>query len=353
MRRGGLEFFDQPLKDRGELRIVIIGTSPDELEGLAVAVSGLPVIAPGFEDHPESVVALMHVGKFCDELACGVLRFIELSGADQGGGGIGSGNQFVITAGAEVLVIVQAIIRGLRDGERHVPRLLVLGETTALVFLSAAARAGVVSAWLVHNAPSNFIKKRAAMYLQLLGDRGLDEVLRGLDEDLAAETRQRGCRKVNCRGVLHAARYRRKPRGMPGLKDTACYRESFCCARKNCRTRNTPPSLRFLGPKVYLATVVVLVSVLRCGVTSLRTQQLQQLTGASPRTVQRWRAWWLRQVPLTPFWQVKRAEFTDPAEIEAGLPRSALERFQADGARERLILFLRFLAPLHGRVLSA
>jgi len=195
-------------------------------------------------------------------------------------------------------------------------------------------------------------KKGAAMYLQLLGDRGLDEVLRGLDEDVASQTRQRGCRKPDCRGVLHTARYRRKPRSMPGLKDTACYRESFYCARKNCRTRTTPPSLRFLGPKVYLATVVVLVSVLRSGATPMRARQLQHLTGASPRTVQRWRAWWLRQVPLTPFWQVKRAEFTDLCVVEAGLPRSALERFQA-GARERLILFLRFLAPLHGRVLSA
>lgn len=58
------------------------------------------------------------------------------------------------------------------------------------------------------------------MYLQLLGDRGLDEVLQGLDEDLAAQTRQKGCRKPNCRGLLHSARYRRKPRRRPQLKDS-------------------------------------------------------------------------------------------------------------------------------------
>jgi hypothetical protein len=112
-------------------------------------------------------------------------------------------------------------------------------------------------------------------------------------------------------------------------------------------------SLRFLGPKVYLATVVVLVSVLRCGITPMRTRELQQLTGASRRTVQRWRAWWLRTVPRTPRWQLRRAAFAQPASSESDLPRSALECFQADNARERLILFLRFLAPLHGTRLSA
>jgi hypothetical protein len=38
-------------------------------------------------------------------------------------------------------------------------------------------------------------------------------------------------------------------------------RLSFRCAVDGCRARTTPPSLRFLGPKVYLATVVVLVAI--------------------------------------------------------------------------------------------
>jgi hypothetical protein len=191
------------------------------------------------------------------------------------------------------------------------------------------------------------------MYLQLLGDRGLDAVLQGLDQELAQETRQRGCRNPKCRGVLHRARYRRKPRGIRGLKAKDCYRESFCCARKRCRSRTTPLSLRFLGPKVYLATVVVLVSVLRCGITAMRTQKLQQLSGASRRTVQRWRAWWLRTVPRTRWWQLRRSAFAQPASSESDLPRSALECFQADNGRQRLILFLRFLAPLHATGVSA
>jgi hypothetical protein len=34
-------------------------------------------------------------------------------------------------------------------------------------------------------------------------------------------------------------------------------RFSFCCAVDGCRSRATPPSLRFLGPKVYIAAIVV------------------------------------------------------------------------------------------------
>jgi len=35
----------------------------------------------------------------------------------------------------------------------------------------------------------------------------------------------------------------------------------FCCAVDGCRSRATPPSLRFLGRKVYLAAIVVLVAI--------------------------------------------------------------------------------------------
>jgi hypothetical protein len=51
-----------------------------------------------------------------------------------------------------------------------------------------------------------------------------------------------------------------------------------------------PPSLRFLGRKVYLATIVVLVSVTRHGVTKPRIRQLAAAVGVDRRTVARWRA---------------------------------------------------------------
>ena len=121
-------------------------------------------------------------------------------------------------------------------------------------------------------------------------------LLLNADRELAAETRARGCR---CGGRLHSARYRRKPRrGLPEeLRDEYRWRESLCCDR--CRKRTTPPSLRFLGRRVYLAALVVLVSAMTGGVTAGRAARMEALVGVSLRTLQRWRAWWLRTFPRT------------------------------------------------------
>ena len=87
------------------------------------------------------------------------------------------------------------------------------------------------------------------MYQTLLRDASFFELLLRFDDDLAAAVRQAGCGV--CGGVLHSARYRRKPRGGPaGLGAEHALRQSFCCAAEGCRRRATPPSLRFLGRKV-------------------------------------------------------------------------------------------------------
>ncbi len=190
------------------------------------------------------------------------------------------------------------------------------------------------------------------MYLDLLGDRKLDELLERLDQREAHAVRAGGCREAGCTGQLHAARYPRKPCGPQARRTEKTYRESFCCARRDCRARMTPASLRFLGRKVYLASVVVLISILRCGATPKRVQRLRELSGASARTIQRWRAWWVKEVPRTPLWRVMRAAFVAPDQAERDLPLSALECFTASDARERLVQFLRFLLPLTGGALS-
>jgi hypothetical protein len=53
----------------------------------------------------------------------------------------------------------------------------------------------------------------------------------------------------------------------------------------------TPPSSRFLGRKVYLATMVVLIAIMREGATAARMRRLSGLLGVDRRTVERWRAW--------------------------------------------------------------
>jgi hypothetical protein len=88
-----------------------------------------------------------------------------------------------------------------------------------------------------------------------------------IDKNLAQISRQKGC---PCGGHLHCAHYPRKPRGGgDDLPEQYGYRLSFCCDRDGCRKRVTPPSVRFLGRKVYLGAVVILVAAMRQGRSSL------------------------------------------------------------------------------------
>jgi len=111
------------------------------------------------------------------------------------------------------------------------------------------------------------------------------EVLRQVDLDLAGEARAQGC--LSCGDRLHRADYDRKPRGGPEGLPAYVKRFSFCCQREGCRRRLTPPSVRFLGRRVYLATVVVLVAVLRHGLSPGRVDWLHRVLGVSRRTLGR------------------------------------------------------------------
>ena len=182
------------------------------------------------------------------------------------------------------------------------------------------------------------------MYQALLADARFHRLLRAIDDDIAADCRAAGC--PLCRGVLHSARFPRKPRGCPArLDDEHDRRNSFCCAVEGCRKRATPASVRFLGRKVYLAMIVTLVSSMQHGATAAR-RQLAEGLGVSRRTIARWRAWWLSTFACGPFWMQASAAFMPPAD-PGRLPASLLDRF-AGTAEEQLIAMLRFLAPIAG-----
>ena len=183
------------------------------------------------------------------------------------------------------------------------------------------------------------------MYQALLSDPRFHDLLLKIDHDMAKAAREERC---HCGGVLHSARYRRKPRGLPaGLcKKAYGWRLSLCCAVDGCRQRKTPPSLRFLGRHVYLATIVVLISTMLYGATPARVARLTQVCGADRRTVTRWREWWRKTFTDSPFWQAARAAFMPPID-QTRLPASMLERF-AGGVAEQLLALLRFLAPITG-----
>jgi hypothetical protein len=180
--------------------------------------------------------------------------------------------------------------------------------------------------------------------LSILQDARLYEVLHRLDVDLAQTTRAAGC--LCCDGVLHSAHYTRKPRGGPlGLGPAVDRRFSFCCARDGCRRRATPPSVRFLGRRVYFGAVVLLVSALRDGLSARRVRALRAQLGVDVRTLRRWRRWWQETFVNSAFWRAARARFAPPVD-EALLPSALLERFDAAEPAGSLVQALRFLTPI-------
>ncbi len=156
---------------------------------------------------------------------------------------------------------------------------------------------------------------------------------------MAQEAKEAGCRR--CGEKLHCDNYPRKPRGGASHWDK---RLSFTCAKK--RHRVTPRSVRFLGRRVYVATVVVLVSAMRHGLAPKRVQALRETLGIDRRTLERWREWWLENFVHGNFWKAARARFMPPL-CERTLPLSLCEAFEI-GSGERLLELLKFLSALTG-----
>ena len=169
-------------------------------------------------------------------------------------------------------------------------------------------------------------------------------VLFAIDQDLAEETRKKAC---PCGGRLHCANYLRKPRGTPvQLPERLCLRLSFCCDRDGCRKRVTPPSVRFLGPKVYLGAIVILISAMRQGTTPRRVRELSKRFGADRRTIARWQVVWREHFPQTSFWKSACARLVPVVPI-VSLPYSLVEAFLSRHYPCRgWTLLLRFLAPI-------
>jgi len=183
------------------------------------------------------------------------------------------------------------------------------------------------------------------MYRDLLIDSSVYPLLLQLDREIAKEAQACGC---SCGGKLHRACYPRKPRGAPPVVDSdSAYgrRWSFCCAQEGCRRRKTPPSVLFLGRKVYFGVVVVLVSVLRQGPSPARLSRLKELVGVSARTVGRWRRWWEENFVDSDFWQTVRGRLRAPVDV-GRLPLSLLEVFEDATERQKLVKLLQFLRPL-------
>jgi hypothetical protein len=107
----------------------------------------------------------------------------------------------------------------------------------------------------------------------------------------------------------------------------------------------TPPSVRFLGPKVYLGIIVILISAMRQGPSPRRVQELSTRFGADGRTIARWQLFWREHFPQTPFWKRARARLVPVIKLVA-LPYSLVDAFLCRHRPCRgWTLLLRFLSP--------
>ena len=175
-----------------------------------------------------------------------------------------------------------------------------------------------------------------------LADSRFYQLLLRMDQAIAEEVQAAGC---GCGGVLHSARYPRKPRGLRrALDEPYAVRLSFCCAREGCRRRATPPSVRFLGRKVYLGVLVVLVSALSHGLSAKRRGQLIETLDVPAQTLWRWQRWWREVFAEGPLWRMERGRFLPPVAI-GQLPGALLGRLQGADLAERLVRLLWLIAP--------
>jgi hypothetical protein len=185
------------------------------------------------------------------------------------------------------------------------------------------------------------------MYAAILGDATFHQFLFQADENLAERARQEAC--VFCGAPLHSANYRRHPRGLPeedlGPGFDLCF--SFCCSRDGCRRRHQAPSVRFLGRRVYLFAIVLLVSAMRQGPARRTARELKALFGVDRRTLARWRTWWQAILPRMQFWRRARGHFRASVR-EDDLPQSLIDRFREEQGllRERVVATLKFLCGL-------
>lgn len=173
------------------------------------------------------------------------------------------------------------------------------------------------------------------LYQRILSDGEILEFLTRSDAAMAELTREAGC---SCGGVLHRASYDRKPRGLGSVGTVR--RASFCCAEEGCRRRATPPSLLFLGRRVFFGVVVLLVPALRQAPSRQTLAELETRYGVTQRTLLRWQEWWRETFEASSVWRAAQGLFRTPVRA-VDLPESLLEAFD-----RKVEAVLRFLSPL-------
>lgn len=148
------------------------------------------------------------------------------------------------------------------------------------------------------------------------------------DRILSTLAAAEGCAK--CSGRLHKANYPRKPRGggLAELGKELWKRHSLCCGREGCRRRTLPPSLRFLGRRVYVEAVVLVASVM--ALVFGGTGPSSRVTSVPARTLGRWLHWWREEFPRSVAWQQVQRSVAPPLPEAEALPRSLYQRLEEE-----------------------
>ena len=179
------------------------------------------------------------------------------------------------------------------------------------------------------------------MFDEIEFGREFFEELTAIDAAILARAAKQACRF--CGGPLHRGDYARKPRGglVAGAAETFARRFSLCCGREGCRCRATPPSVRFLGRRVYVGAIVIVASVV--ALVQAIASAATRATGVPARTTRRWLRWWRGPFVETPVF-VEISGRLVPAVERRSLPTSILERLLGP-ATARVQSLLAWLAP--------
>lgn len=185
-------------------------------------------------------------------------------------------------------------------------------------------------------------------------ERAVFAALVVVDLRLTEAARALGC--PSCGGALHRRDYDRKPRGgeLAAAGEEFSRRFGLCCSVAGCRRSALPPSVRFLGRRVYLEAVVLLACL--HALLAAVAGQPPPPTTVPARTIARWLSWWASDFPPSPTWLWMRGRLMPPVD-ETQLPRSFLERI-AEGLGDTpavgqvLTVAARWLAPLTTRSMS-
>jgi hypothetical protein len=161
------------------------------------------------------------------------------------------------------------------------------------------------------------------------------------DEAVMRRVAAEGC--PVCDGPLHRSDYDRKPRGgrIGPAGEAFVRRFSLCCGREGCRKRATPPSVRFLGRRVYLGAVVIVASMVALALRA--AGEIRRQTGVPARTTRRWLGWWQGPFLNTEVFVTICAQLVG-VDV-GGVPASIVGRL-ADTPTERVRRMLAWLAPL-------